>query len=51
MFSLYTPYAKICQTRAMCHQIIQHEFCLNKYSCIENQVHEEETMRKGFKST
>ena len=33
----------------MRNQIIQHnKFCLNKYLCIENQVQEEETMRKVF---
>ena len=31
----------------MRHQDIQHnKFCSNKYLCIENQVQEEETMRK-----
>ena len=34
----------------MCHQIIQHsKFCLNKYLLIENQVEEEETVRKVYK--
>ena len=36
----------------MCHQIIQHsKTCLNKYLLIENQVEEEETMRKVYKLT
>ena len=49
MFSLYISHAKFFLTRAMCHQIIQHnKFCLNKYLCIENQVQEEETLRKVF---
>ena len=34
----------------MRHKIIQHnKFCLNKYLCTENQVQEEETMRKVLK--
>ena len=33
----------------MRRQIIQHnKFCLNKYLCIENQVQEEQAMRKVF---
>ena len=33
----------------MHHQIIQHnKFYLNKYLCIENQMQEEEVMRKVF---
>ena len=33
----------------MRRQIIQHnKFYLNKYLCIENQVQEEQTMRKVF---
>ena len=36
----------------MCHQIIQHsKTCLNKHLLIENQVEEEETMRKVYKLT
>ena len=34
----------------MRHQIIQHNrFCSNKYFLIENQMQEEETMRKVYK--
>ena len=34
----------------MRHQITQHnKFCLNKYLLLENQVQEEETMRKVYK--
>ena len=49
MFSLYVSYAKYFLIRAMHHQFNQlNKFCLNKYLCIENQVQEEETMRKVF---
>ena len=49
MFSLHISYAKFFLTRAMRNQIIQHnKFCLHKHLCIENQVKEEETMRKVF---
>ena len=49
MFSQHVSYAKFIRTRAIRHQIIQHnKFCLNKYLCIEDQVQEEETMRNVF---
>ena len=47
--SVYALYTKFVQTRAMRPQIIQHnKYCLRKYLCKENQVQEEETMRKVF---